>query len=51
MSTKGMEINNILLTHGHAIPIIGKNIDIIVTGHLHPILKKEGNICNGQKVG
>jgi uncharacterized protein len=50
MSIKGMEINNILLTHGHTIPTIGKNIDKIVTGHLHPILKKEGNICNGQKV-
>ncbi|MBA3977464.1 MAG: metallophosphoesterase [Nitrosopumilus sp.] len=50
MSAKGMEINNILLTHGHAIPTIGKNINKIVTGHLHPILIKEGNILNGQKV-
>jgi len=50
MSVKGMEINNILLTHGHSIPIIGKNINKIVTGHLHPILIKEGNILNGQKV-
>jgi uncharacterized protein len=50
MSKKGMEINNVLLTHGHTIPTIGENIDKIVTGHLHPILKKEGNICNGQKV-
>lgn len=50
MSKRGMEINNILLTHGHTIPTIGENIDKIVTGHLHPILKKEGNICNGQKV-
>ena len=50
MSAKGMEINNILLTHGHAIPTIGNNINKIVTGHLHPILIKEGNILNGQKV-
>ena len=50
MSIKGMEINNILLTHGHTIPVIGKNINKIVTGHLHPILVKEGNIFNGQKV-
>jgi putative SbcD/Mre11-related phosphoesterase len=50
MSKKGMEINNILLTHGHTIPTIGKNINKVVTGHLHPILRKEGNICNGQKV-
>jgi uncharacterized protein len=50
MSAKGMEINNILLTHGHAIPTIGNNINKIVTGHLHPILISEGNILNGQKV-
>jgi putative SbcD/Mre11-related phosphoesterase len=50
MSVKGMEINNILLTHGHVIPIIGKNINKVVIGHLHPILIKEGNILNGQKV-
>ncbi|MER5176470.1 MAG: metallophosphoesterase [Candidatus Nitrosocosmicus sp.] len=50
LSIKGMEINDILLTHGHTIPVIGKNINKIVTGHLHPILIKEGNIFNGQKV-
>jgi metallophosphoesterase superfamily enzyme len=50
MSAKGMEINDILLTHGHAIPKIGKNISKIVTGHLHPVLIKEGNILNGQRV-
>jgi uncharacterized protein len=50
MSIKGMEINNILLTHGHALPAIGKNINKIITGHLHPILIKAGSILNGQKV-
>jgi metallophosphoesterase superfamily enzyme len=50
MSIKGMELGNTLLTHGHAIPIVGKNIDKIITGHLHPILIKEGNILNGQRV-
>jgi metallophosphoesterase superfamily enzyme len=45
-----MEFDNILLTHGHAIPIIGKNIEKIITGHLHPILIKEGSIMNGQRV-
>jgi metallophosphoesterase superfamily enzyme len=50
MAAKGMEINDILLTHGHAVPKIGKGINKIVTGHLHPILIKEGNILNGQKV-
>jgi uncharacterized protein len=50
MSTKGMEFENILLTHGHAIPKIGKNIEKIIMGHLHPILIKEGSIINGQRV-
>jgi metallophosphoesterase superfamily enzyme len=50
MSIKGMEFDNILLTHGHAMPKIGKNIEKIITGHLHPILIKEGNIINGQRV-
>lgn len=50
MSINGMEINNILLTHGHVIPVTGQNINKIVTGHLHSILVKEGNIMNGQKV-
>jgi len=50
MSAMSMEMNNILLTHGHTTPKIGNNIDKIVAGHLHPILVKEGNILNGQKV-
>ena len=50
MSIKGMEFDNILLTHGHAMPKIGKNIEKIITGHLHPNLIKEGSIINGQRV-
>lgn len=50
MSARGMEVSNILLTHGHTTPTIGNNISKIVAGHLHPILVKEGNILNGQKV-
>jgi metallophosphoesterase superfamily enzyme len=50
MSTKGMELDNILLTHGHAIPKVRENIEKIITGHLHPILIKEGSIINGQRV-
>jgi len=50
MSIKGMEFDNILLTHGHAMPKIGKNIEKIITGHLHSILIKEGSKINGQRV-
>jgi len=50
MSIKGMEFGNVLLTHGHAMPKIGKNIEKIITGHLHSILIKEGSKINGQRV-
>jgi len=50
MSIKGMKFDNILLTHGHATPKIGKNIEKTITGHLHSILIKEGSIINGQRV-
>jgi putative SbcD/Mre11-related phosphoesterase len=50
MSIKGIELDNVLLTHGHTTPIIGRKIDKIIIGHLHPILIKEGNILNGQRV-
>ena len=50
MSIKGMEFDNILLTHGHAMSKIGKNIEKIITGHLHTNLIKEGSIINGQRI-
>ncbi len=50
VSSKGIQINNLLLTHGHTIPKIDNNIKKIVTGHLHPTLRKNGSILNGQKV-
>ena len=50
MLSKGMEINNILFTHGHTIPRIGMNIEKIIVGHLHPIIQKEGSILHGNKV-
>ncbi len=50
ISTKGMELYDILLTHGHTLPKIGENINKIIAGHLHPTFVKEGSILNGQKV-
>ncbi|MGD9672931.1 MAG: metallophosphoesterase [Candidatus Nitrosocosmicus sp.] len=50
MLAKGMQLDNILFIHGHTIPKITKNLQKIIAGHLHPILKKEGSILNGKKV-
>ena len=50
MRTQGMEINNILFTHGHTLPLIGMNVEKIIVGHLHPIIQKEGSILNGNKI-
>jgi uncharacterized protein len=50
MRSKGMELNNILFTHGHTLPQIGMNVEKIIVGHLHPIIQKEGSILYGNKV-
>jgi len=50
MRSKGMEFDNILLTHGHTLPQIGMNIEKIIVGHLHPIIQKEGSILQGNKI-
>jgi metallophosphoesterase superfamily enzyme len=50
MRSQGMEINNILLTHGHTLPRIGMNVEKIIVGHLHPIIQKEWSILHGNKI-
>ena len=50
MRSHGMEINNILFTHGHTLPRIGINIEKIIVGHLHPTIQKEGSILRGNRV-
>jgi metallophosphoesterase superfamily enzyme len=50
MRSQGMEIDNILFTHGHILPRIGMNVEKIVVGHLHPIIQKEGSILHGNKI-
>lgn len=46
----GLRIDDVLLFHGHTRPKIKSYINRIITGHLHPVLKKEGSIFNGSKV-
>jgi putative SbcD/Mre11-related phosphoesterase len=51
ISSTGMIDDNILYTHGHAMP--SKNISHIrkiVMGHIHPVFFQEGSIVNGERV-
>jgi putative SbcD/Mre11-related phosphoesterase len=51
ISSTGMVLENILLTHGHTIP--SKNfshIDKIIMGHVHPIFFQDDSVLNGQRV-
>ena len=47
----GMIIDNILLTHGHTMPLdTFSGVDKIIMGHIHPVFFQEDSILNGQRV-
>ena len=47
----GMIIDNILLTHGHTMPLdTFSSVDKIIMGHIHPIFFQGDSILNGQRV-
>lgn len=51
ISTIGMVLENVLLTHGHTIP--SENfayVDKIIMGHVHPVFFDEDSVLNGQRV-
>lgn len=50
MSIKGIEIEDILLIHGHTSPKIKNGVRRVIMGHLHPSLNKEGRLLNGQRI-
>ena len=51
ISSMGMVLNKILLTHGHTLPPKKlSNIDKIIMGHLHPQFSYSDSIMNGQKI-
>lgn len=50
-SSMGMVLENVLLTHGHAMPSENfSHVDKIVMGHVHPVFFDEDSILNGQRV-
>jgi len=51
IGTKGMVLDDILLTHGHTFPSdLRSNINKIIMGHIHPTFFRENSVLNGQKI-
>jgi len=50
-SSKGIIIDDILLTHGHTTPSENFSyVNTIVMGHVHPVFFQEGSLINGERV-
>ena len=50
-ATKGLIVDDILLTHGHTMPSENfSSINKIIMGHVHPIFFQEKSIINGKRV-
>ena len=51
ISSTGLVINNVLLTHGHTMPSENfAHVDKIIMGHVHPVFFSEESVLNGQRV-
>ena len=51
VSSMGLVLENILLTHGHTMPTENfSHVDKIVMGHVHPVFFHEESVLNGQRV-
>lgn len=51
VSSVGMILENVLLTHGHTMPPENfAHVDKIIMGHVHPVFFDENSILNGQRV-
>ena len=50
-SSKGIIVDDILLTHGHTMPTENfSEVNAIVMGHIHPVFFQEGSLINGERV-
>ena len=51
ISSKGMIIDDVLLTHGHTMPSENySNINNIIMGHIHPVYFDERSLLNGERI-
>ena len=50
-SSKGIIIDDLLLTHGHTMPSENfSHVNKIVMGHVHPVFFQEKSLINGKRV-
>ena len=50
-SSKGIVVENMLLTHGHTMPSENfSHVNKIIMGHLHPVYFEEKSLLNGKRV-
>ena len=51
ISSKGLVIDDVLLTHGHTMPSENfSNVNRIIMGHIHPVFFQEDSLVNGERV-
>ena len=51
ISSNGLVLENILLTHGHTLPSDNVSyVNKIIMGHIHPVYFEEESVLNGQRV-
>jgi putative SbcD/Mre11-related phosphoesterase len=51
VSSTGLVIENVLLTHGHTMPSENfSHVDKIIMGHIHPVFFLKESVLNGQRV-
>ena len=51
ISSKGMIINDVLLTHGHTMPSENySDVNNIIMGHIHPVYFDKNSLLNGERI-
>ena len=51
ISSKGLVIDDVLLTHGHSMPSENfSGVNKIIMGHIHPVFFQDDSLVNGQRV-
>ena len=50
ITSTGMIIDDVLFTHGHAIPKSKSPVNKIIIGHIHPLFLAKNSILNGQRI-
>ena len=51
IGSKGMIIDDILLTHGHTMPSKNySNVNNIIMGHIHPVYFDQNSLLNGERI-